>query len=249
MRRHAYAAASIAAVIAMWAAIAQLKVVDPMLLPGPVTVLAETYVLFASGIIFPDIAATLLRTLGAFGIAAAFAFPFGLALGKAEKEYRSVEFLVDFFRSTPATALFPLFMLFFGVADWSKIAAAAFGAFFLIFFNTAYGVINSRKWRLTSVKMMGASRWQAFKWIVFWESLPQAFVGFRSAISLGLVIVVVTEMFIGTTAGLGRRIVDSQLVYNIPQMYATITVVGILGYLLNFVLRAFEQRYVHWSAK
>ena len=62
------------------------------------------------------------------GIAAAIAIPLGIFLGASEKLYRSVEFVVDFFRSTPASAMFPLFLVLFGVGDKTKISVAAFGA-------------------------------------------------------------------------------------------------------------------------
>jgi len=229
----------------IWWIITALKLIDPFFFPGP----KETFIALgrqlASGL-FNDILATLLRTLYAFGIAVIVAVPCGLALGKAERFYRSVELIVDFFRSTPATALFPLFLLIFGIGDASKIAAAAFAAFLIVLFNTAYGVIHSKKARVVAAKLHGASRWQIFKWIVVWESLPQTFVGLRNAISLTLTIIIVTEMFVGSDAGLGRQIIDFQIVYNIPAMYAAILMAGLLGYLLNQFLLLAEKRIVHW---
>ena len=233
-------------VIALWFVISQLELINPILLPGPLETLGELFRLTASGLILDDLFATLSRTLGAFAIALVIGLPAGLALGKSERAYRSIEFIVDFFRSTPATAIFPLFLLLFGIGDYSKIAAAAFGAVLIIIFNTAYGVINSKKSRILAAKLMGATRWQMFKWIVSWESLPQTFVGLRNSISLTLVVIIVTEMFIGTTVGLGRMIIDSQLVYNIEAMYAAIIISGVLGYLLNYILLKSEKRLVHW---
>lgn len=233
------------AFLLLWWAVSALKLIDPFFFPGPKETIAALIHLLASGL-SADILATLLRTLYAFGMALLFGVPLGLALGKAEQFYRSVELIVDFFRSTPATALFPLFLLIFGIGDASKIAAAAFAAFLIILFNTAYGVIHSKKMRILAAKLHGASRWQIFKWIVLWESLPQTFVGLRNAISLTLAIIIVTEMFVGTNAGIGRQIIDFQIVYNIPAMYAAILVAGILGYALNHLLFAAERRLVHW---
>ena len=88
--------------------------------------------------------------------------PLGVLLGSNEKAYRSVEFLIDFFRSTPSSALIPLFLLIFGVSDINKVAIAAFGALLIVVFNSAYGVINARKQRVMAARVMGASRWQVF---------------------------------------------------------------------------------------
>ena len=143
--------------------------------------------------------------------------PLGVLLGSNEKAYRSVEFLIDFFRSTPSSALIPLFLLIFGVSDINKVAIAAFGALLIVVFNSAYGVINARKQRVMAARVMGASRWQIFKDVLIWESLQPTFVGLRSAVSMALVIVIVAEMFIGSDSGLGHRIIDAQQVLNVQE--------------------------------
>ncbi|MBT4368560.1 hypothetical protein HOB83_05640 [Candidatus Woesearchaeota archaeon] len=71
----------------------------------------------------------------------------------------------------------------------------------------------------------------------------------RIAISLSLVIVIVTEMFIGTNFGLGHRIINAQLVYRISEMYATILITGILGFLINKGFILVEKKIVHWRGK
>ena len=81
--------------------------------------------------------------------------PLGVLLGSTEKAYRSVEFLIDFFRSTPSSALIPLFLMIFGVSDINKVAIAAFGALLIVMFNSAYGVINARKQRVMAAKRDG----------------------------------------------------------------------------------------------
>lgn len=235
--------------ILIWAVIAKLEFVDKFFLPDPFSTIRELIKLITTGIILPDLSSTLLRVGLAFIIALIIGLPLGLILGSSEKIYRSVEFIIDFFRSTPATALFPLFLLVFGIADKSKIAVACFAATVIIIFNTAYGVMHAKKSRVLAAKIMGATKTQIFRWILFWESLPQTFIGLRSAISMSLVIIVVTEMFIGTTSGIGRKIIDSQITYEIKTMYAIILLTGIVGYLLNLSLLAAEKRLLHWNGK
>jgi NitT/TauT family transport system permease protein len=203
----------------------------------------------AGPVLLPHFLVTLERTLVAFAIATAIGMPLGIALGSNERAYRSVEFVIDFFRSTPASALIPLFLLIFGISNVNKVAIAAFGAFLIVIFNCAYGVINARKQRVAAAKVMGASRWQIFKDVLFWESLQPSFVGLRSAVSMALVIVVVAEMFIGSENGLGHKIIDAQQVMNVRVMYAAIMAAGILGYALNVLFLALEKRVVHWSGR
>lgn len=223
--------------------------IKAILLPSP----ADTIVTLVSGLLggplLGDFLVTVARTLQAFVIAAVIGMPVGVLLGSNEKAYRSVEFLIDFFRSTPSSALIPLFLLIFGVSDINKVAIAAFGAFLIVVFNSAYGVINARKQRVAAAKVMGASRWQIFKDVLVWESLQPSFVGLRSAVSMALVIVIVAEMFIGSENGLGHRIIDAQQVLNVKSMYAAILAAGALGYVLNILFLVIERRIVHWSGR
>ena len=145
------------------------------------------------------------------------AIPLGILLGSSERLYRSLEFVIDFFRSTPASAMFPLFLVLFGVGDKTKISVAAFGAVLVILFNVAYGVMNARKTRLLAAKVMGASRLRVLFDVMLLESLPQTFVGLRNGVSLALVIIVVAEMFIGSQDGLGHSVFEAQQLFDMPR--------------------------------
>ncbi|MEN9779266.1 MAG: hypothetical protein RL014_414 [Pseudomonadota bacterium] len=237
------------ALLIIWDLVVRLGWIKPILLPPPVDTLLTLINGMTSQVLLPHFLVTLERTLVAFAIATAIGMPLGIALGSNERAYRSVEFVIDFFRSTPASALIPLFLLIFGISNINKVAIAAFGAFLIVIFNCAYGVINARKQRVAAAKVMGATRWQIFKDVLFWESLQPSFVGLRSAVSMALVIVVVAEMFIGSENGLGHKIIDAQQVMNVRVMYAAIMAAGILGYALNVAFLALEKRIVHWSGR
>ena len=237
------------ALFILWDLVVRFGLVKPILLPSPANTLITLIQGFSNGTLLMDFGVTVLRTVEAFLIAACVGMPLGIVLGSNEKAYRSVEFLIDFFRSTPSSALIPLFLMIFGVSDINKVAIAAFGAFLIVVFNSAYGVINARKQRVMAARVMGASRWQIFRDVLVWESLQPSFVGLRSAVSMALVIVIVAEMFIGSDTGLGHRIINSQQVMNVRDMYASILSAGALGYVLNIVFLALERRLVHWSGR
>jgi sulfonate transport system permease protein len=232
-----------------WDLVVRLGFIKPILLPTPADTIAALVTGLAGGPLLTDFVMTVWRTLQAFLIAAVVGVPLGVLLGSNEKAYRSVEFLIDFFRSTPSSALIPLFLLIFGVSDVNKVAIAAFGALLIVVFNSAYGVMNARKQRVMAARVMGASRWQVFKDVLIWESLQPSFVGLRSAVSMALVIVIVAEMFIGSDTGLGHRIIDAQQVLNVKSMYAAILAAGALGYALNILFLIAERRIVHWSGR
>lgn len=236
-------------VIVLWSIISFFQVIDSFFLPNPLEVFTTLFMLLSTGALNSDIIMTLFRIITSFGIATIFGIPIGLILGSSKKAYDSVEVLLDFVRSTPASAVFPLFLLVFGVNDESKIAVAVFCIIVVIIFNTAYGVRNSKKARVEAAKLMGATKKQIFTQILFWESLPQTLVGLRTSISLSLILIILTEMFIGTEFGIGRRIIDYQYTYSVAQLYATIILAGTIGYLLNQIFAQIETKIVHWSGK
>lgn len=234
--------------VAIWSLVTWRQWIDPVLLPSPVATFGSLWSGMEGTLGF-DFLKTVYRTAAATLIAAVIAIPLGIVLGSSERLYRSLEFVIDFFRSTPASAMFPLFLVLFGVGDETKIAVAAFGAILVILFNVAYGVMNARKTRLLAAKVMGASRWRVLFDVMLLESLPQTFVGLRNGVSLALVIIVVAEMFIGSQDGLGHSVFEAQQLFDMPRMYAAIFAAGALGYGLNLLFLLIERRFVHWSGK
>ncbi len=235
--------------IFLWFLITQFQIIDKFFLPGPIEVFFELGRLLTTGQLTTDVVMTLIRVTLSFILAAIIGIPIGLILGVFVKAYDFSEILLDFARSTPASAVFPLFLLLFGVDDKSKIAVSVFCISSIIIFNTAQGVRNSKKSRIEAAKLMGATKFQIFKEILFWESLPQTIIGLRTSISFTLILIILTEMFIGTEFGIGRKIIDFQYTYSISSLYATIILIGILGYLLNQAFAILEKKVVHWNGK
>jgi NitT/TauT family transport system permease protein len=237
------------AFLVLWEAVSASHLVRAVLLPSPVDTLTYMVDALLHGTLASDAIVTVTRTLVAFAIGALLGVPLGVAFGSSTRLYSSVEFLVDFFRSMPASALIPLFILFFGISDINKIAIAGFSVFLIVMFNSAYGVMNARKSRLLAAKVMGASPFQMFRDVLVFESLPQTFVGLRNGISTALVIVVVAEMFIGSDQGLGHRIIEGEQILHVTDMYASIIVAGLVGYALNMLFMLADKRLIHWNGK
>ena len=235
--------------VALWYLAVVVEVVDPVLLPDPVDAARAVWTGMTGGSLLDDFLRTVERTTYSIVIAAVFAIPLGILLGSSERLYRSVEFVIDFFRSTPASAMFPLFLVVFGVGDETKILVASFGAALVILFNVSYGVMNARKTRILAARVMGAPKLRVLTDVVLLESLPQTFVGLRNGVSLALVIVIVAEMFIGSVDGLGNQVINAQMLFEMPEMYAAIFVAGALGYAFNLMFLIIEKRFVHWSGR
>src|SRR5262245_15804003 len=145
--------------------------------------------------------------------------------------------------------MFPLFLHLFGLGDFSKVSVAAFAAWLVIVFNVAYGVMNARQTRILAARSMGASRLRIFKDVIFFETLPQTFVGLRTAVSVALAVIIVSEMFIGAVDGLGHRSLDAQISYQLAGLYGSILVAGAMGYGANRLSLVIEKLFVHWSGR
>lgn len=237
------------ALIAAWFLVAQFRIVSPLFVPTVPATVAALFEGLRDGTLALDVVATLGRMVVGFAIAVLVGTPIGLLMGMSKKTYEALEFVVDFFRSIPTTALFPLFLLAFGIGDVAKVAVVVWGTGLIIVVNAMHGVHQAKELRLRAARVMRVRGLALFRRVVFPEALPQLMAGYRVALSLALVIVVVTEMFLGTTHGLGRRIMDAELVYRTADMYMGILVTGMVGFGLNRLLGMAEKRFVHWRGK
>lgn len=230
----------------IWYAIYIFRIFNPLMFPNPFNIMLEFFRLFSDNEILFDITRTLWRVIGAIIIGSLIGVPLGLLFGYFKRLYAMFGFVIDFFRSIPATALFPLFMLFFGIGNLSKIALTSWMISLIILVNTAYGVRHSNKSYLKMAKVYDVKKSYLFTNIIFFGAMPHIFSGLRIGVSLALIIIIVTEMFIGAVNGLGNAILNAQLIYDIPKMYAIIILTGVIGYFLNKIFLFIEKKQIHW---
>jgi len=224
-----------------------LGVFNRLAFPNPFLVAKEFVYLFTDIDFFNDVLITCYRIISASIIAVVLGVPAGLVLGYNQTVYNLFEFIIDFAKSIPVTALFPLFMLFFGIGDAAKIFCAVYISVFVIIINTSYGVKHFSKKYVTLATVYGISKSYLFKHILFIGAAPSIIAGIRISISYSVIVIIVTEMFIGSVNGLGHSILYSHLIYEIPKMYALIFFAGLFGYSLNKILLILEKRFIHWT--
>lgn len=235
--------------LAIWLAVTEFGLIDPLFLPSPIAVITRLVMLLLQGHLLVSLGLTSCRAMLGLAIAMVIGIPTGLLAGFRRSVSDAIVGLVDFLRSIPATALFPLFMLWLGIGEASRIGLVVFGCSLVILINALYGARNSSLARREVALSMGADKKTVFFKVICWDSLPQVMVGVRIGLSLALVLVVVSEMFIGAGPGLGRTIVESHAMYRIPDMYGAILLTGLLGYTLNRAFVSFEKRFVHWVGR
>lgn len=236
-------------VLAIWQIVFTLKLCNPTLLPSPGAALGRLWEILVTGNVFLDLGTTWLRMAAGFVLAAVLGVVTGLMMGAYQSLYRVLMPLVDFARSTPVTACYPVFVLIAGVNHASKSLMVFAAALPIIMLNTSYGVRGVSPIRAQMARLFGASTPQVFLHITIWEAAPQIWIGLRTAFSLAMVVEIVAEMFAGTQHGIGQRLFEAFNTYRTDELYALILLTGGLGYLMNLAFALTEQRLLHWNDK
>jgi len=234
------------ALLVLWAAITALRLIDPIVLPSPASVIRAIPRMLDEHLL-TDIVLTLARVLGALAIACVFGIPLGLYLGHRRRAYQVIESPLHALRSIPASALFPLFLIVIGVGEKSIVALAAYPSLLVILVNSVSGATLANKRRLYQARLLGLDTFHTITEVLFYEALPNIFDGIRTAVSYALMLVIAVEMFIGLgDRGLGRGIYEYQSTYRIPETYGAIVIAGLIGILLNAIVSQVEGRMLRW---
>jgi ABC-type nitrate/sulfonate/bicarbonate transport system permease component len=234
-------------VLFIWLLVTEAGLIQEVFLPPPHATLAEFWRLLASGALLQDSWRTLSRTIQGFTIGAAVGVLLGFLMGAHRWFYETLEFPLDFFRSIPATALFPLFIVIFGLGSQVKIFVALWATAMVVTVNTFYGVrsVSPERTEVARVKRVPFRR--RFLLLVIPSAAPYILAGCRIGLSLALVVEIVAEMFLGADSGLGRRIYNASSIFKMEEAYASVLGIGLLGYGLNKLLIELERKVVHWK--
>ncbi|MFI6334076.1 ABC transporter permease [Streptomyces sp. NPDC050535] len=173
----------------------------------------------------------------------------GVAVGTVIGSYRRVrafcEPVLEFLRAVPPPVLVPVIMLFAGIGDTMKIAVIASGCVWPILLNTVEGVRAVDSVMSETARSYGITGVARVRGVVLPAASPQIFAGLRQALSIGIILMVISEMFAASN-GIGFTIVQFQRGFAIPDMWTGILVLGLLGFLLSVVFQVVERRVLGW---
>ena len=218
---------------------------DNVLWPAASEVLEHAWDVWPTSEFLSDVGYSLKRLAFGFVIAAGLGIGLGLLVGASHTARRTLEPFLELTRAIPAIAIVPAAIVVFGLGDAERIAVIAFGLCFPILVNTAEGVRGIPPEVRHTASTMQVGRLERYWRIYVPAALPSIMAGLRTAISIGLVLVVVSE-FVGEGNGLGNWILSQQNQYNIPEMWAGVLFLGLLGYLLNRFFLVVERRLLAW---
>ncbi|PWI14146.1 nitrate ABC transporter permease [Streptomyces sp. Act143] len=192
-----------------------------------------------------DVLPSLLRLTAGYACAAAVGIALGTVIGSYRRVRAFCEPVLEFLRAVPPPVLVPVIMLFAGIGDTMKIAVIASGCVWPILLNTVEGVRAVDPVMAETAKSYGISGVARLRDVVLRSASPQIFAGLRQALSIGIILMVISEMFAASN-GIGFTVVQFQRSFAIPDMWTGILVLGLLGFLLSMVFQVVERRVLGW---
>jgi NitT/TauT family transport system permease protein len=235
-------------VLALWQLAAWLNLFNPIYFASPMEVITEAGKMLQVGSIFLDSGATIYRIFISVFLAALVGIPLGILLGYFSPLYEYIGAIIDFLRSIPPIVIYPLLLILLGPNDSSRIGVALFGGIVVMALIISKGLFQQSPLRRHYFQTLGASQPQLLKDIVWYEALPHIMTALRTVISLTVIVIVVTEMMIGAKYGLGTRVQNVQITTNIPDLFTTVIVIGLIGVVLNKALAWVDRRLVFWKS-
>jgi len=241
---------AVAAFLALWSilsgAVVVLKLFNPIFLPGPWLVLGNVLDMAVRGQLWVHVAATLERVVLGFGAGAALGVGLGLAAGHLTPIRHVVEPLVELLRPIPPLAMLPMFIVWVGIGETSKVGFITYATFFPIFLTTVTGVRQIDPLLLRAAQSLGARGVGLFTRVILPAALPDILTGLRLGVALAFFVIVISE-FIGAEHGLGYLINDGRNFFLVPQMLGAAVVLGLLGYAGSGLVRLLERRLTRWQ--
>lgn len=232
------------ALLAAWQLFSLWELPDYIL--SPWQILTDFLAALGSQELYVHAGTSLMRSLPGFLIGSALGIAFGLAAGVSrgfDETFSPVIFLTY---PVPKIVMLPLFMLWFGIGDTSKILIIALACFYPTFINAYYGARSTPTILVWSALNMGAGRWRIFRKIVVPSALPMIFGGLRVSLALSFIVMFATEM-INSRSGLGHLIQAAEASLRFDLMYVSLVTIAILGYLGDYLLRVARHRALRWQ--
>lgn len=233
------------AIVALWQIAGGLGWISATLLPTPLTIAKQFVSLGLSGELWEHFQISILRALSGFVLGGLTGLALGLSTGLGKMAERTLDPSLQMLRTVPLLSLIPLFILWFGIGEFSKILMISLGAFFPMYVNTFLGI------RSVDVKLYDVSRifqyskLQLVIRLIIPAAMPNILLGIRLSLGVSWLVLVVAEMM-GTSAGIGYMIQDARAYSQTDIVFVGIIIFAIVGKLSDSVVRLLESKLLRW---
>lgn len=216
--------------------------------PGPVAVARRAGELIADGTLFEDAGASLKRVLVGYVLGVVLAVPVGFVMGWYPVVRRLIEPWLQFFRMVPPLAIIPLAIVLMGIDETPKIFVIFLASFLSSVVSTFQGVVAVDVTLVNAARVLGARDPQVFLGVVVPASTPFILVGMRIGLGASWATVVAAEL-IAAQGGLGFRMQQAQLYYDLPTIFVQLIAIGAIGLAMDRLLLVAERRLTHWQER
>jgi ABC-type nitrate/sulfonate/bicarbonate transport system permease component len=240
--------ASILLLLAFWESVAHSGMVTAYLLPPIEAVVLRIGQDIASGEVFVNLGLTLFRTLVGFSVAAVIGIVLGVLMWRSRIVFWFFDPIISMGFPMPKVAFLPIFILWFGLFDLSKIMLIIVNAVFPIVVSTVAGLHQVERELIWSARSMGASERRVSFEIVPCAALPQILTGLQVALPISLIVAVVTEMIMGG-GGLGGSMIESARYLISAGVFAGIVEIAVAGFLLIKGMELIRHRLLVWHVE
>lgn len=239
------AAATLVGLILLWQAAASAGLIRTLFLPPPIAIGRALWSLTVSGVLWQNLSVSLMRLGVGWGVGTVLGIGMGLAVGLSSALRSPVMAVVAALFPIPKIALVPLFIIWFGIGEGSKIVTLAAGVFFPTVIATAGGVDNVPRGLIRMGQSFGLSQAAIVGKIVLPASLPAILSGFRVSASIAIVLLVAAEM-IGAERGIGAFVLQAGNLYDTDNLLAGIAVLSLLGLIVSWAIGRLERFLLAW---
>lgn len=236
----------------LWWIVTEAGLIAPIKLPSPRQVFNVFIDILNNGYnyipLWNHLAISMARLLVAIFFALITAVPLGLMCGYFPVVRAIFNPIINFIRPLPPLAYYTLLIVWLGIGEASKVTLLYIASFAPIFVSSISAVTRVNSNYILSAETFGATKWQVFRKVVLPASLPEVFVGLRTAVSVTYTTLVSAEM-IAATAGIGWMVLDAYKYLKTEVVFVGIIIMGLTGLLLDFLLTKIESKYIFWNGK
>lgn len=236
---------SIGVIIAAWEAAWQAKMISPLFFSGPSAIAKQFVYAWTQGNLKGDLVYSGTNFTLGFLAAALAGVVVGILVGWYKKVRMLADPILNALYATPRVAMIPLILMWFGIGMWSKVFIVFISAFFPVLVNTVGGMRAIDRDLLRAARAFCASDWQIFKTVAIPGAVPFILTGIRQGVALGLIGVVVGEMF-GGSQGVGFMVAYGGQTFATDTLFVGVIIIAAAGIVLTWLAERLERRFSQW---
>ncbi|WP_412678308.1 ABC transporter permease [Bacillus smithii] len=233
-------------IIIIWQLIGSLGWVTKTVLPTPWEIILAAKNLAVSGVLFTNMKVSIIRAACGFVIGGGLGLALGTLVGLSAKSESLLDPTLQMVRTIPHLAITPLFILWFGLGEESKILLIGLGAFFPLYVNTFLGIRKVDAKLFEVARILEFSKWKQIKLLIVPSALPNILLGIRLSLGAAWLSLVVAELM-GSTSGLGYMMMDARQFSNTDIVFVGIIIFAIVGKLTDSLVRLMEKHFLKWQ--